>query len=41
MVVFGKKVLYSGKNACSLAKVVIFLQSGCIRAKWLHSQNVV
>ena len=50
MVVFGKKWLYSGKSGCirvggcNRAKVVVFLQRGCIRAKvvvigqkWLYS----
>ena len=31
MVVFGQKRLYSGKSGCSLAKVVVFGQSGYIR----------
>ena len=35
MVVFGKKLLYSGKRGCIRGKVVVFGQSGCIRAKLL------
>ena len=35
MVVFGKKLLYSGKRGYIRGKVVVFGQSGCIRAKLL------
>ena len=31
MDVFGQKWIYSGKRGCSRAKVIVFLQSGCIR----------
>ena len=36
-VVFGQKLLYSGKVVLFWAKVVVFLQIGFIRAKWLCS----
>ena len=36
MVVFGQKWLYSGKSGCIRAKMVVFGQGGCIRAKWLY-----
>ena len=35
--VVGQKWLYSCKSGCIQAKVVVFGQSGCIRAKWLYS----
>ena len=35
MVVFGVKLLYSGKSCCIRAKVVV------IRVKWLNSGNLV
>ena len=30
-----------GKGSCIWAKVVVFGQSGCDRAKWLYSGKVV
>ena len=48
MVVFGQKLLYSGKvvvfrqtgciwaNVVVFGKVFVFGQSGCIRSKWLY-----
>ena len=41
VVVFGQKRLYSGKSACIRAILVVFMQSGSIRAKWLYSGKVV
>ena len=41
MVLLGQKWLYSGKNGSIRAKVVVFAQVGCIRAKSLHSGKVV
>ena len=46
MVLFGQKWLYSAESKCIRsdcirAKVVVFGQSGCIRAKWLFSGTVV
>ena len=35
MVVFGQKLLYSGKSGCIRKKVVVF------GVKWLHSGKVV
>ena len=42
--VFGQKWLFSGKNDCFLAKLIVFGQNGCIWAKvvvlgqnWLFS----
>ena len=34
MVVFGQKLLYSGKSGGIQKKVVVFGKSGGIRAKW-------
>ena len=46
VVVIGQRWLYSGKNCCIRAKVVVFGQSGCICAKvvliekkWLFSDK--
>ena len=39
MVVLGEKWLYLGKSGCIRAKVLVFVQSGCIRAKWLYSDK--
>ena len=33
MVLFGQKWLYSEKSGCIRAKLVVFVQSGCIWAK--------
>ena len=33
VVLFGQKLLYSGKSGCIWSKVVVFGQSVCIRAK--------
>ena len=33
MVVYGLKLLYSGKSGCIQAKAVLFWQSGCILTK--------
>ena len=41
MVVFGQKWLYSGKSGFIRAKVVVFGQCGCIRAKCLYSEKVI
>ena len=41
MVLFGQTWLYSGKNGCIRAKVVVFGIGGCIRTKWLYSGKVV
>ena len=41
MVVFGQRLLYSGKSFSNRAKVVVFGQSDCIRSKWLFSKKVV
>ena len=35
------KCLYSGKSCCNRAKVVVFVQIGCLRAKLLSSGDVV
>ena len=37
MVIFGQKILYSGKSGCIRAKVVVVGQSGCILAELEHS----
>ena len=37
MVVFGQKLLYLGKVVLVWGKVVVFLESGSIFAKWLYS----
>ena len=44
MVVFGKKLLYTGERGCIRDKVVVFGQSGCVPEKvvifgqkWLYS----
>ena len=36
MVVFAKKWLHLGKRGFVWAKMVVFGQSDCIRAKWLY-----
>ena len=48
VVLFGKKLLCSGKRGYSRANVVVFVQGGCIwaesgcfRAKWFYSGKVV
>ena len=33
MVVFGQRCLYSGKSACTRAKLVVLGRSGCIMEK--------
>ena len=40
-VVFRQKLFYFGKSDCIREKVVVFLQKGYIRAKWLYSGKVV
>ena len=37
VVVFGQKLLYSGKNGCSWAKLDVFRQGGCFMTKRLFS----
>ena len=37
MVIFGQKMLYSGKSGCIRAKVVVVGQSGCIWAELEYS----
>ena len=41
MDVFGQKWMYSGKRGCSRAKVIVFLQSGCIRQSGCTRVKVV
>ena len=41
VVLFGKKLLCSGKRGYTRANVVVFVQGGCIWAKWLFSCKVV
>ena len=41
VVLFGQKLLYSGESCCIGAKIVVFGQNGCNRAKWLYSGKVV
>ena len=36
MVVFGQEWLYSGKSGCIQTKIVIFRQSGRLRAKVIN-----
>ena len=37
-VVYGQKWFNWGKSRCIQANVVVFVKSGCIRAKWLNSR---
>ena len=37
MVIFGQKMLYSGKSCCIRAEVVVVGQSGCIWAELEYS----
>ena len=41
VVLFGKKLLCSGKRGYTRANLVVFVQGGCIWAKWLFSCKVV
>ena len=41
MVLFGQKWFYLGKSGCIRAKVVVFRNSGCFRAKWLKPDKNV
>ena len=41
VVVFGHMWLCLGKSGCIRAKVVVFVQSGCLRSKWLLRGKVV
>ena len=34
---FGQKLFYWGISYCTRAKVEVYLQSGCNRARWLYS----
>ena len=40
VVVFGQKLLCSGKSGCVWANVVVFVQGDCIWAKWFCSCKV-
>ena len=39
VLVLGQMWLFSGKSGCIRAKVVVFVQRGCFRTKWLYSES--